>query len=148
MTPSSTDQVFSSSSSSSTSLFRLVSDFESFYPEPTKMRTTTSTTTSSSSKKVETMFNQYENGVKEYVFSVSKRPFGMVTSPNLPVPSTSYIDFGLVDKLGLPISDIKYRKLTYCGKKMRIVGKISITVQSVRQCSCQSRCCPRPFFQS
>ena len=90
------------------------------------------TNTFSSNKMISTVFNQYEDGLKEYVFSVKKRPFGMVTSPSLPVPTTTYIDFNLVDKLALPMTDIQYRKLTYCGKKMRIVGKISVTVQSVK----------------
>ena len=90
------------------------------------------TNQTSSSSTITTLYNQYENDVKEYIFSVKKRPFGMVTSPSLPPPTTSYIDFNLVDKLGLPMTDVQYRKLTYCGKKMRIVGKCAITVQCVR----------------
>ena len=104
----------------------MVSDLTSFSTtEPTiKMRT--------SINNISTFYNKYENGVKEYVFTVKKRPFGMVKSPSLPVPSTSYIDFSLVDKLALPITDVQYKKITYCGHKMRIVGKVSITVQCIR----------------
>ena len=89
-------------------------------------------TNQTSSSSIQTLFNQYDNGVREFVFSVRKRPFGMVTSPSLPVPTTSLIDFNLVEKLNLPVTDLQYRKFTYCDKKMRIVGKISVTVQSVK----------------
>lgn len=67
------------------------------------------------------------------MFSVRKRPFGMVTSPSLPTPTTSFIDFSLVEKLGLPVTDLHYQKLTYCDKKMRIIGKVSITVQCIQE---------------
>ena len=110
----------------------MVSDFTSFSTtEPTiKMRTNNNT--NQSSKSITTLCNQYGNNVKEYVFSIKKCPFGMVISPTFPLPTTSLIDFSLVDKLALPITDVQYRKLIYCGHKMRIVGKVSVTVQCVK----------------
>ena len=58
---------------------------------------------------IKTLFNQYEDGVKEFVFSVKKRPFGMVISASL-----------------------QYQKLMDCRKKMRILGKVSMTVQCIQ----------------
>ena len=91
----------------------------------------TSTTITASSSNV-TMFNAYDGGLKEYVFSFKNRPFGMATSPSLPVPSMSLIDFNLVQQLSIPMTNIQYKKFSYHNVKLRIVGQISITAQCVK----------------
>ena len=79
-----------------------------------------------------TMFNTYDGGMKEFVFSFKNRPFGVAVSPSLPVPTTSLIDFNLVQQLGITMNNIQYRKLSYNNFKLRIAGNISITAQCVK----------------
>ena len=43
---------------------------------------------------------------KEYVFSCKGRPFAALVSPHLPTPTSSLLDYDLVKKLGLPMTDI------------------------------------------
>ena len=88
--------------------------------------------TSTNSNQSVTMCNRYDGGVKEFIFSIKNRPFGMIISPNLPVPNTSLLDFDLVQKLSLPINDRQYKKFTYNGCKMRIVGRVSTTAQCLQ----------------
>ena len=59
---------------------------------------------SSSSNKNVTMFNKFDGGLNEFIFSYKNRPFGMAISPSLPVPTTSLIDFNLVQQLSLPMT--------------------------------------------
>ena len=40
-----------------------------------------------------TTFYQYANDEKEYVFCVKGRPFACLTSPHLPTPTASLIDY-------------------------------------------------------
>ena len=72
------------------------------------------------------------NGDREYVFAVKSRPFACLVSPHLPTPTTSLIDFNLVSSLGLKMSDLKCQKLFFGGHKMRILGKVSLTVQTIK----------------
>ena len=87
---------------------------------------------SSSSSTDVTMFNKYDGGLKEFIFSFKNRPFGMAVSPTLPVPSSSLIDFSLVQQLSLPMKNIQYKKFSYNDLQFRIVGQISITAQCVK----------------
>ena len=59
------------------------------------------------------------------------RPFAMLSSQRLPVPSTSLIDFNLISDLGLKMSDLQCSKFSYGGQKLRILGKISQMVQTI-----------------
>ena len=79
-----------------------------------------------------TMFNTYDGGMKEFVFSFKNRPFGVAVSPSLPVPTTSLIDFNLVQQLGITMNNIQYRKFSYNNFKLRIAGNISVTAQCVK----------------
>ena len=79
-----------------------------------------------------TLQNHYMNGDLEYVFCVKSRPFACLVSPHLPTPSTSLIDYELVSKLGLKMSDLKCQRFFFGGQKMRILGKVSLTVQTIQ----------------
>jgi len=68
---------------------------------------------------------------REFVFSIKGRPFSMLSSQRISVPSTSLIDFNLVNDLGLKMTDLQCSKFTYGGQKFRILGKISQTVQTI-----------------
>ena len=77
------------------------------------------------------MFYQYGNDEKEFVFCVKGRPFPCLVSPYLPTPTASLLDYDLVRSLGLKMTDLQCKKFSYSGFKMRILGKISVTVQCI-----------------
>ena len=68
---------------------------------------------------------------REFVFSIKGRPFSMLSTQRLPVPTSSLIDYKLVRDLGLKMDDLQCSKFTFGGQKMRILGKISQTVQTI-----------------
>ena len=78
-----------------------------------------------------TMSYKYGNNDQEFVFCCKGRPFPCLVSPHLPTPTASLIDYHLVRDLGLKMTDLQCQKFSYCGFKMRILGKISITVQCI-----------------
>ena len=75
-------------------------------------------------------YNNYPDQ-REFVFAIKGRPFSMLSSQRLAVPSSSLIDYKLVRDLGLRIDDLQCSKFTFGGQKMRILGKISQTVQTI-----------------
>ena len=68
---------------------------------------------------------------REFVFAIKGRPFSMLSSQKLSVPSTSLIDYKLVRDLSLKMDDLQCSKFSYGGQKLRILGKISQTVQTI-----------------
>ena len=54
---------------------------------------------------------------QEFVMCHKSRPFAVLVSPNLPTPSSSYIDHHLAKELGLRITDISCKKMSFAGKK-------------------------------
>ena len=68
---------------------------------------------------------------REFVFAMKGRPFSMLSTEKLPVPSSTLIDHNLVRELGLKLDDIQYTKFSYAGHRFRILGKISQTIQTV-----------------
>ena len=78
-----------------------------------------------------TLCNRYPNQEQEYVFCTKGRPFGCLVSPHLPTPTSSLIDYGLVRDVGMKMTDLQYTKLSFCGQKFRILGKVSVTVQTI-----------------
>ena len=78
-----------------------------------------------------TLCNKYANEDKEFVFCVKGRPFGCLVSPYLPTPTATIIDMNLVREIGLKMTDLQYTKFCFGGQKLRIVGKVSITVQTI-----------------
>ena len=73
----------------------------------------------------------YGNNDQEFVFTFKSRPFAVLVSSILPTPTSSYIDHLLVMELGLKMSEIQCKKVSFAGKKLRLLGKISCTVQCV-----------------
>ena len=73
----------------------------------------------------------YANQEAEYVVCHKNRPFVILVSPNLPTPSSSYIDHHLVQELNLKMTDISCKRLSFAGRKLRILGKVSFTMQCV-----------------
>ena len=76
----------------------------------------------------------YDNfpDLKEFVFSCKGRPFAMLSSQRISVPTLSLIDFNLVRDLGMKLKDIQCSQFTFAGHKLRILGKVSQTVQCVK----------------
>ena len=77
------------------------------------------------------MFYQYGNDEKEFVFVCKGRPFPALVSPYLPTPTASLLDYNLVRDLGLKMTELQCQKFSFAGFKMRILGKVSVTVQCV-----------------
>ena len=73
----------------------------------------------------------YGNRDEEYVFCYRSRPFAALVSSFLPTPSSSYIDHLLCAELGLKLTEIQCKRISFAGKKLRLLGKISCTVQCV-----------------
>ena len=66
------------------------------------------------------------------MFAVKSRPFACLVSPHLPIPTTSLIDYDLISSLGIKMSDLQCQKFYFGGHKMRILGKVSLTVQTIQ----------------
>ena len=79
-----------------------------------------------------TLCYQYGNEDLEYVFCCRGRPFTSLSSSHLPTPTSTLIDYGLVRDLGLKMQDLQCKKFYFGGHKMRILGKISTTVQCIQ----------------
>ena len=79
-----------------------------------------------------TMKYSYGNQDEEFVLCYRSRPFSVLSSSSLPTPSGSYIDHLLVRELGIKMTDLQCKKFSFGGVKLRLLGKISVTVQSVK----------------
>ena len=77
------------------------------------------------------MSYKYGNDSQEYVFCVKGRPFPCLVSPHIPTPTASLVDYHLVRDLGLQMTNLQCQKFSFCGFKLRILGKISMTVQCI-----------------
>jgi len=71
------------------------------------------------------------HGEQEFVVACKGRPFTILTSSNLPTPAITLVDHKLVTELKLRMSDLQCSKFNYGGKKLRILGKISTSVQCI-----------------
>ena len=80
-----------------------------------------------------TACNRYNNGETEFIFCAKGRPFGCLLSPHLPTPTSTLIDYNLVKDIGLKMTDLQYTKFPYCGNKLRILGKVSFTAQTIHE---------------
>ena len=68
----------------------------------------------------------------EFVVACKGRPFSILTAPSFTTPTTTLIDFNLVRDLKLNMTDLQCAKIQYGGHKMRILGKISTSVQCIK----------------
>ena len=80
-----------------------------------------------------TMRYDYGNHDEEFVFAYKNRPFAVLVSPSLPTPTSSYIDHLLVMELGLKLTEVQCKKISFAGKKLRLLGKINCTVHCTGQ---------------
>ena len=87
---------------------------------------------STNTKNKLTLCYQYGNEDLEYVFCCRGRPFSSLESPHLPTPTSTLIDYRLVKDIGLKMTDLQCKKFYFAGHKMRILGKISTTVQCIQ----------------
>ena len=78
------------------------------------------------------MFYEYGNKETEFIFCVKGRPFPCLISPYLPTPSATLVDYNLVRDLGLKMTDLQCQKFSFAGHKMRILGKVSLSVQCIQ----------------
>ena len=69
---------------------------------------------------------------REAVFAVRNRPFAVLCSSSLPTPAATMIDHNLVMELGLKMTDLQCKKICFAGRKLRLLGKISTTVQCIK----------------
>ena len=79
-----------------------------------------------------TMSNDGISGDREFVVACKGGPFAILTSPNFPIPAATIVDYNLVRDLKLRISDLQCSKFTYGGHKLRILGKVSSSVQCIQ----------------
>ena len=79
-----------------------------------------------------TLTYNYSGAEKEHVLACKNRPFAVLCSTNLPTPSSSLIDHNLVKELGLKMTNLQCKKIVFLGRKLRLLGKISTTVQCIR----------------
>ena len=86
----------------------------------------------SKSRECQTACQDYSPDMKEFIFAIKGRPFAMLSTPKLPVPPVSLIDFNLVRDLGLEMHDLQCTKYTFGGVKLRILGRISQTLQTIQ----------------
>ena len=102
------------------------------FPVNQKISPNQTTKMSPSSRDHVTMCQDVNFGEREFVVACKGRPFTILSSTNLPTPLASYIDHKLAAELKLRISDLQCSKLCFGSKKMRVLGKISTTVQCIR----------------
>ena len=74
----------------------------------------------------------YGDTDKEYVFSCKGRPFAALVSSNLPIPTSTLLDYDLIRTLRIKMTDVQCRKFQFGGHKMRILGRVSSAVQCVQ----------------
>ena len=70
-------------------------------------------------------------GDKEFVVACKNRPFTILVSPNFPTPEVNFIDHKLVSELKLKMTDLQCRKLHFGSQKLRVLGKVSTSVQCI-----------------
>ena len=80
---------------------------------------------------VVTMSHDGISGDREFVVACKGRPFAILTSPTFPTPAATLVDYNLVRDLKLRISDLQCSKFSYGGQKLRILGKVSSSVQCI-----------------
>ena len=78
-----------------------------------------------------TMSHDGISGDREFVVACKGRPFAILTSPTFPTPAATLVDYNLVRDLKLRISDLQCAKFSYGGQKLRILGKVSSSVQCI-----------------
>ena len=73
-----------------------------------------------------------ENGA-DYTFVCRKIPFAISCSSDFPHGDANLIDLDLVNKMKIPVRNIRVTRMSILGHDVRAVGRIKQTVQSVHQ---------------
>ena len=89
------------------------------------------TMTSPKPNLVNTMSYDGLHGDREFVVACKSRPFSILTSPSFPTPAFTMVDHSLIRELNLQMTNLQCSKMTYGGQKLRILGKISTSVQCI-----------------
>ena len=71
-----------------------------------------------------------ENGA-DFTFVCGKVPFAISCSSDLPHKSSNLIDLDLVNKMRIPLKNIRVTKMSILGHDLRCVGVVSQTIQCV-----------------
>ena len=69
------------------------------------------------------------------MFNCKGHPFAALVSADLPTLVSLLVDYNLVRKLDLKLTDIQFRKFYFIDKKMWILGRASKAVQFILQIS-------------
>ena len=72
-------------------------------------------------------------GGADYTFVCRKIPFAVTCSTDLAPSAYNFIDLDLVNKMRIPLLNIKVTRMCLHGQDIRVVGAISQTVQCVSQ---------------
>ena len=70
-------------------------------------------------------------GGANFTFVCSKIPFAVSCSSDLPHQEHNVIDLDIVNKMKIPLKNIKVSRMTLMGRSVRAVGFINQTVQCV-----------------
>ena len=73
-----------------------------------------------------------ENGA-DYTFVCHRIPFAITCSSEFPHGDSNLIDFDLVNKMRIPLRNIKVTRMSILGHDVRAVGRIKQTVQCVHK---------------
>jgi len=73
-----------------------------------------------------------ENGA-DYTFVCGKNPFAISCSKDLPHGDVNLIDLDLVNRMKIPLRNIRVTRMSLLGHDVRAVGRIKQTVQCVHQ---------------
>ena len=72
-------------------------------------------------------------GGADYTFVCSKIPFAITCSTDLPISEHNLIDLELINKMKIPLKNIKVKRHVVMGENVRFVGSISQTIQCVNR---------------
>ena len=75
---------------------------------------------------------KYPSLDQEFIFTCKGRPFAAMVYSDYPLPTSNLLDYDLVQKLGLKLTDIQCKKFFFHGNKFRILGRVSTAVQCVQ----------------
>ena len=72
-------------------------------------------------------------GGADYTFVCSKIPFAITCSTDLPHTEHNLIDLDLINKMKIPLRNVKVKRMVLMGRNVRYVGSVSQTIQCVNR---------------
>ena len=67
----------------------------------------------------------------DYTFICSKIPFAITCSTDLPHTEQNLIDLELINKMKIPLRNVKVKRMVRMGRNVRYFGSVSQTIQCV-----------------